>query len=435
MNTKNKLPSCIAVVGLGYVGLPLACAFGRIVPTIGFDVNEKRIDELTNRHDNNLEVPKGLLETSDLHLTADPSRLRQASFVVIAVPTPIDQFKRPDLAHLCDATRLVGRHLSEGAVVVYESSVYPGCTEEVCIPLLEKESGLKAGTGFKVGYSPERINPGDTEHRLETVVKVVAAQDDETTDYIAGVYGLIVKAGIYKAANIPTAEATKVLENVQRDMNIALMNEVAVMFHQMGLTTSEVLKAARTKWNFLPFEPGLVGGDCIPIVPYYLTHKAQQFGYHPEVILASRRINDSMGKYVAQETVRLLALAGKPILGAKVLVLGVAFKENVRDVRNTRVTELVQELERFGVDVVTYDPVAREADVQGLGLKSVCDPFAGSERYDALVLAVAHKAFRSKPFEAYRKLFRDHAGPGVVVDVKGVLRDEAGTEGILYWSL
>jgi UDP-N-acetyl-D-galactosamine dehydrogenase len=319
--------------------------------------------------------------------------------------------------------------------VVYESTVYPGCTEEVCIPVLEQESGLKAGIHFKVGYSPERINPGDPEHTLETIVKVVAAQDGDTAETMAKVYGLAVKAGVYRAPNIKTAEAAKVIENIQRDLNIALMNELAMLFHRLGIDMHQVLGAARTKWNFLPFGPGLVGGHCIPVDPYYLTHKAQEIGYHPEVILAGRRINDFMGVYVAQETIKLLIKAGRSVHGAKVLVLGGTFKENVRDVRNTRVVELVRELESYGVEVSVHDPVAHAGDLERSGLKTIGDPFRMDDRYDAVVLAVSHDVFRQQGIETYLGLLRKD-GAGVLVDVKGVLPREAVEQaGTLYWSL
>ncbi len=325
---------------------------------------------------------------------------------------------------------------------MYESTVYPGCTEEVCIPVLERESGLRAGTDFKVGYSPERINPGDPEHTLETVVKVIAAQDDETAETIAKVYSLAVKAGVYKAPDIRTAEAAKVIENIQRDLNIALMNELAMLFHRLGLDIREVLKAARTKWNFLPFEPGLVGGHCIPVDPYYLTYKAQEIGYHPEVILAGRRINDSMGIHIAREMVRLLIRAGKVIQEAKILVFGVTFKENVRDVRNSRVVDLVRELENYGIGVDVYDPVADPTDLHRLGLKDVPDPFQpnrftepSSPGYDGVVLAVPHKAFRAIPGESYVRLLATAGGPGVLVDVKGIWQGQCPRGDVLYWSL
>ncbi len=431
----RTLPSCVAVVGLGYVGLPLASAFGRVIPTVGFDINRDRIHELRNGSDHNGEVQQADLRVPYLELTDDPSSLRRASVIIVAVPTPVDRAKRPDLSHLIEASRLVGQHLVPGMVVVYESTVYPGCTEEVCVPVLERESGLKAGPDFKVGYSPERINPGDAEHTLDRVRKIVAGQDEETSEVLAWIYGLVVKAGIYTAPTIRTAEAAKVIENVQRDLNIALMNELTVLFHRLGLDTTEVLQAARSKWNFLPFEPGLVGGHCIPVDPYYLTHKAQEVDYHPEVILAGRRINDSMGSYVARETVKLLIRAGKVVRGAEVLVLGVAFKADVCDPRNTRVMELVQELEHHGINVAVYDPLVNVVELQKLALREEQEPFRASGKYDAVVLAVPHRVFRDQPVEAYARLLRNGDGPGVLVDVKGVLRAARNEPGILYWSL
>jgi UDP-N-acetyl-D-galactosamine dehydrogenase len=361
---KTNLPRSVGVVGLGYVGLPLATAFGKVIPTIGFDVNEHRVRELRKGADRNGEVGKADLQEKMLELTSDPSHLRRAAFIIVAVPTPVDKAKRPDLSCLVDASRLVAQNLTRGATVVYESTVYPGCTEEICVPVIEQESGLKAGRDFKVGYSPERINPGDAEHTLDKVTKIVAGQDEETTEKLAAVYGLVVKAGVYKAPTIRTAEAAKVIENVQRDLNIALMNELAVLFHRMGLDTGEVLKAARSKWNFLRYEPGLVGGHCIPVDPYYLTFKAQEIDHHPDVILAGRRINDYMGHYVAQETVKLLIRAGRVVRGASALILGATFKEDVSDMRNTRVTEVVQELENNEVNVNVYDPFVGSGEIQ-----------------------------------------------------------------------
>lgn len=433
---KADLPSAIAIVGLGYVGLPLAVAFARSIPTIGFDIDENRVRELQGGYDRTGEVSPDELKTAQLQLSHDPTCLQGVPFIIVAVPTPIDRAKRPDLSHLIHASQIVGRNLKPvnvKPIIVYESTVYPGCTEEVCIPILEQESGLTYGRDFKVGYSPERINPGDREHTLDKVVKVVAGQDAETTDIIARVYGMVARAGVYKAPDIRTAEAAKVIENVQRDLNIALMNELSLLFHRLGLDTHEVLKAARTKWNFLPFEAGLVGGHCIPVDPYYLTHKAQEVGYHPEVILAGRRINDSMGVYVARQTVKLLIQAGKVVRGARALVLGVTFKENVPDVRNTRVTELVQELQDYGVYVVVYDPLLDEIELQRLQLRGVSNPFSSKQRYDCVVLAVAHKEFREKSIRDYLQLLQGN--PSVFVDVKGIMREVARDERVLYWSL
>ena len=484
-NTQHPTPvpvECVGIIGLGYVGLSLVTAFGRVLPTVGFDIDQARIRELQAGHDRTGEMRPESLKAPQLVLTADPEGLRRADFLIVTVPTPVDQAKRPDLSHLVDASRLIGRILRDSGstskpntqhptpntrhpIIVYESTVYPGCTEEVCIPVVEQESGLKAGPDFTVGYSPERINPGDPEHTLETIVKVVAGQDRETAQTMAEVYGRVVKAGVYTAPDIKTAEAAKVIENIQRDLNIAFMNELSLLFHRLDIDMREVLKAARTKWNFLPFEPGLVGGHCIPVDPYYLTHKAQEAGFHPEVILAGRRINDSMGVYVAQETIKLLIKAGRSVRGGSVLVLGVTFKENVRDMRNTRVVELVRELENYGVEVSVHDPIIGAADLQKLGLRPTPDPFEFRERctsnversdtptphpspltphpisdtqhqYDALILAVPHRAFREKSPEEYLALLKTDAGSGVLVDVKGVLPGAIVEQaGVLYWSL
>jgi UDP-N-acetyl-D-glucosamine/UDP-N-acetyl-D-galactosamine dehydrogenase len=431
----TRFPSTVAVMGLGYVGLPLATAFSRVLPTIGFDIDQDRIAELQNGFDRNGEIDTANLRTPSLELTSEASQLHRASLIIVAVPTPVDKAKIPDLLPLVEATRLVARNLTPDTVVVYESTVYPGCTEEVCVPVLERESGLKLGVDFKVGYSPERVNPGDTEHTLETVKKIVAGQDRDTGELLARVYGLVVKAGIHKAPNIRIAEAAKVIENVQRDLNIALMNELAVLFHRMGLNTAEVFEAARTKWNFLPFEAGLVGGHCIPVDPYYLTHKAQELDYHPDVILAGRRINDFMGVYVAQETIRLLIKSGKVVRGAKILVLGAAFKENVRDVRNTRVAELIQELENHGIDVALSDPLAAHKDLERFKVRIIANPLNANEKYDAVILAVPHRIFREQPIEAYMNLLASEDKPPVFVDVKGVLGEMRGKKDLLYWSL
>ena len=432
---RTNLPKCIAVVGLGYVGLPLASAFGKVIPTIGFDIDENRVRELRSGADRNGELGKTDLQEEQLVFTSDPSLLQRASVIIIAVPTPVDKAKRPNLSCLIDASRLVARNLTRNATVVYESTVYPGCTEEVCLPVIEKESGLKAGRDFKVGYSPERINPGDADHTLAKVTKIVAGQDDETTQKLAAVYGLVVRAGIYKAPTIRTAEAAKVIENVQRDLNIALMNELAVLFHRMGLDTQEVLKAARSKWNFLHYEPGLVGGHCIPVDPYYLTFKAQEIDYHPEVILAGRRINDYMGRYVAQETVKLLIRAGRVVRGASALILGATFKEDVSDMRNTRITDVVQELESNGINVNVYDPFVTAGELQKFHMRGVKNPFATKEKFDALVLAVPHRMFLDMPPEAYLSLMRNGGKPAVFVDLKGVQRDAGARSDVLYWSL
>ncbi|MFN7016621.1 MAG: nucleotide sugar dehydrogenase [Fimbriimonadales bacterium] len=428
----------VGVVGLGYVGLPLAVAFAKHLPTIGYDVNEARVKELQEGYDRNGETPESDLRNPNLLFTTDPASLREADVIIITVPTPVDKAKRPDLRYLIEASRTVGQHMKHGAIVVYESTVYPGCTEEDCAPVLEQASGMRAGVDFKLGYSPERINPGDAEHTLETIVKVVAGQDEETTEILANLYGLVVKAGIHKAPNIRTAEAAKVIENTQRDLNIALMNELAMLFHQLGLNTRDVLAAARTKWNFLPFEPGLVGGHCIPVDPYYLTHKAQEVGFHPEVILAGRRTNDTMGIYVAQETVKLLIHAGRPVRNAQVLVLGLTFKENVPDIRDTRVKELITELQSFGCHVEVCDPLVLESDRKRTGFTFIDDPFSTRKgHYDAVVLAVPHRSFRERRYEEYLSLMSALA-QGVFVDVKGVYLNDARADTaqkVLYWNL
>ncbi len=433
---RAHFPSRVAVVGLGYTGLPLAIALGKILPTIGFDIDEERILQLQRGYDLTGEVSREELRVSHLEFTAKPTSLREVPFVIITVPTPVDHRKRPDLSYLKEASRLVGQNLSPGTIVVYESTVYPGVTEDICIPILEKESKLRAGEKFKVGYSPERINPGDREHTLEKVVKIVSAQDKETLEVIASLYGRLVKAGIYRAPDIKTAEAAKVIENVQRDLNIALLNELAIVLRKMGLNTKTVLKAAQTKWNFLPFEPGLVGGHCIPVDPYYLTYKAEEIGYHPQIMLAGRKVNDSMGIYVAEETVKLLIQAGKTVREAKVLVLGIAFKENVRDFRNSRVVELIERMKSYRIDIRVYDPLVNSEQLKKLALKTVGDPFKAEDKYDAVVLAVPHQIFQKRELKEYLRLLRSNGGPGVMVDVKGIFSDEAREiKGLLYWSL
>jgi UDP-N-acetyl-D-glucosamine/UDP-N-acetyl-D-galactosamine dehydrogenase len=389
--------STVAVVGMGYVGLPLAVAFGRVADTIGIDLSQEKIDQYRKGIDPTGEVPKAAFDAaSRLTVTTEFKALSAADFVVVAVPTPIDSAHNPDFGPLIAATRSIGPHIKKGAVVVYESTVYPGATEEVCLPILEESSGLSWRQDFHIGYSPERINPGDPEHRLETITKVVAGDDAETLDRVAALYEQIIDAGVHRAASIRVAEAAKVIENTQRDLNIALMNELAIIFDRAGLDTMDVLAAARTKWNFLPFRPGLVGGHCIGVDPYYLTHKAEALGYHPEVILAGRRINDGMGAFVAQQTVKCLAKSGSAINGAKVSVLGITFKENVSDLRNSKVFDLIEELQGYGIDVSVHDPLVSESgvdQVEGINLVS-WDELPAS---DGLVAAVAHSAFLDRP--------------------------------------
>jgi UDP-N-acetyl-D-galactosamine dehydrogenase len=425
----------IAVVGLGYVGLPLAVALGRHFRVIGVDVSERRVEELKRRVDRTNEVDFATVgDDVDLVFTADLADLEKARLILVAVPTPIDEFRTPDLRPVRGASTSVGRHLQPGSVVVYESTVYPGLTEEVCVPILEAESGLKCGDDFCVGYSPERINPGDKVHRLETITKVVAGQDEPTGKLLQQVYGTVVKAGTHLAANIRTAEAAKVIENTQRDLNIALMNELALIFDTMGIDTLDVLEAAGTKWNFLPFRPGLVGGHCIGVDPYYLTFKAQALGLHPHVILAGREINDTMGKFIAEATIKRLIKSDCKIMGARVGVLGLTFKENVPDLRNTRVVDVLAELEDYGVEVLVHDA---EADVDeareelGVNLR----PLEELRGLDALILAVPHNAYKAFAVKDLKSWFND-PDKALVVDVKGFFdRAELEAEAVDYWRL
>ena len=408
----------VAVIGQGYVGLPVTLAFARAFPgTVGFDVDSAKVRRLAEGIDVTGETDAAELTATPVRFTSDEGDLRGATFFVVAVPTPITADRRPDLSYLRAASETVGRALSPGAVVVYESTVYPGVTEEVCGPVLERVSGLRRGVDFTLGYSPERINPGDKEHTLDKVVKVVAGEDEATLERVAAAYERIVPAGVFRASSIKVAEAAKVIENTQRDLNIALMNELAMIFDRLGIDTVDVLEAAGTKWNFLPFRPGLVGGHCIGVDPYYLTHKAQQIGYHPEVILAGRRINDSMGAHVAQRVVKLMQQRGLRTTGARVLVLGLAFKENCPDLRNTRVTDIIDELRSYSVEVEVHDPWVSPAQARHeYGISPVAEPAPGS--YDAVILAVAHREFVAMGAEGVRALCR----PGAVVfDVKRVL--------------
>jgi UDP-N-acetyl-D-galactosamine dehydrogenase len=411
----------VAVVGLGYVGLPLAVGFGRQVPTLGFDIDEARIAELRAYRDHTLEVAAEELQaTSRLRFSAEASDLDACNVFIVTVPTPIDAAKRPDLGPLQAASRTVGRALSRGAVVVFESTVYPGATEEICVPILERESGLRYNVDFHVGYSPERINPGDRQHRLETILKVTSGSTPRAADFVDSLYRRVVSAGTHKASSIRVAEAAKVIENTQRDLNIALINELALIFHRLGIDTGEVLAAAATKWNFLPFRPGLVGGHCIGVDPYYLTHKAQQIGYHPEVILSGRRINDGMGQHVAQRVIKLMAQRRIHAAGANVLVLGLAFKENCPDLRNTRVTDVVAEFTGWQANVEVHDPWVDAAEARRqYGLELVTELVPG--RYDAVILAVAHRQFIELGGERIRALGK----PGCIVfDVKQALPRE-----------
>jgi UDP-N-acetyl-D-galactosamine dehydrogenase len=423
----------IGIVGLGYVGLPLAVHLARHFEVVGFDLKTDRIAELRSGFDRTLEVQDTDLAAAKIHFTSEGEDLGRCRLVIVAVPTPIDEHNNPDFAPLRSASVIVGRYIQKGSCVVFESTVYPGATEEVCVPLIEKESGLVCGIDFTVGYSPERINPGDKVHTLASIVKIVSGSDAPTADMLVKVYGQVVKAGIHRASSIKVAEAAKVIENTQRDINIALMNELAMIFDILGIDTLEVLEAAGTKWNFLPFRPGLVGGHCIGVDPYYLTFKAESLGYHPEMILAGRRINDGMGKFIAERAVKLLIYSGKAVKGAKVAILGITFKEDVPDLRNTRVVDIVHELVDFGVEVLVHDPLAdfREAK-QYYGLELV--NLESLQGVDAVVVAVMHKAYTQMGLSGISGLCTN--GRPIVVDVKGAFDAvEAQNLEITYWKL
>ncbi|NWF39504.1 nucleotide sugar dehydrogenase [Mariprofundus sp. NF] len=425
----------VAVVGLGYVGLPLALAFGRCLPTIGFDISKQKVKAYQEGYDPTGEMSNELFgRAAMLNYSTDAADITQADYVVVAVPTPVDEGHKPDLTPVIRATETVGRNLKKGAIVIFESTVYPGVTEEVCVPILEKESGLKCGdNGFKVGYSPERVNPGDKVHTLESIVKVVSGQDDETLEQVAKLYEMVVEAGVHRAATIKVAEAAKVIENTQRDLNIALINELAIIFDKMGIDTIDVLEAAGSKWNFLPFRPGLVGGHCIGVDPYYLTHKAEVLGYHPQVILAGRHINDGMSAYIAQQTVKQMIQSGACIKDSKVIVLGLTFKEDCPDLRNSKVADVVSELEEYGCVVSTHDPLAATDEAEheyGISLTAWRDlPDAA----DAVVLAVGHKQYMNMPLSELLTSLRQG---GVVIDVKSALDRDAVTDaGYSLWRL
>ena len=430
---EGALGDTVAVVGLGYVGLPLALAFGRTRRTIGYDLSAQKIAAYRRFEDPTGEMSAADLQAAvHLEVTADPARLQQADIVIVAVPTPVDAAHQPDFRPLIGASGTVGANLKPGAVVIYESTVYPGATEEVCIPVLEQHSGRKWKTDFHVGYSPERINPGDREHTLTKIVKVVAGDDAATLERVAAIYESVIEAGVHRAASIKVAEAAKVIENTQRDLNVALMNELAIIFDRLGIDTLDVLRAAGTKWNFLPFRPGLVGGHCIGVDPYYLTYKAETVGYHPQVILAGRRINDGMGKFIAEKTVKLMIAAGTSMRGARVTVLGLTFKENCPDLRNSRVPDIIGELRSYGIEVAVHDPAAdaAEADQEyGIALTQ----WDALPPADAIVIAVAHREYAATGVAAYRARLR---GAGVMADVKGVLGAAlAAGAAAVYWRL
>lgn len=425
-----KKEAKMAVVGLGYVGLPIALEFAREISVIGFDINPKRVDLMRKNIDPSNELPSSAFDGCDISFTATPEGMREAKFFVIAVPTPINSSNQPDLGPVLSASRSVGSVLKKGDYVVYESTVYPGCTEDDCVPVLEELSGLKVGVDFKVGYSPERINPGDKEHTIRTIVKVVAGWDEESREEMAKVYELVIDAGVHRAASIKTAEASKVIENTQRDVNIALINELSIILNRVGINTYDVLECARTKWNFLNFTPGLVGGHCISVDPYYLTYKAKNLGYHARVINSGRYVNDSMGFYVGKQTVKRILEQGKNILDARVLVLGATFKENVSDIRNSKVIDVIRELESFSVKVDVVDPHADPDEVfHEYEVKLLPEP--AGQVYDAVIVAVNHREFLAYNEDDFKALLRDNHG--VLVDIKGMFRNQI--KDLVYWSL
>ena len=426
---KNK----IAVIGLGYVGLPLAAHLSRHFTVIGFDISEANVAELKKGHDRTMELSDAELKKSKIHFTSKPSDLASCKLFIVAVPTPVDHFHVPDLGAMENASAIIGKHLSTGSCVVYESTVYPGVTEDVCVPILERESKLKFGRDFTVGYSPERINPGDKVHTVDNTVKIISASDADTLDLLEGIYSAVIKVGLHRASSIKVAEAAKVIENTQRDINIALMNELAIIFNKMGIDTLEVLEAAGTKWNFLNFRPGLVGGHCIGVDPYYLTYKAESIGYRPEVILSGRRINDNMGKYVAERTIKMLIAADIQVSKARVGILGLSFKENVPDLRNTRVVDIINELKDYGVTVLAHDPLAIPEEARehcGIELASL----KAMKDVDAVIVAVAHREYQEMGLENISALCRK--GRPILLDIKAVFApDQAKTLNIKYWRL
>lgn len=423
----------ISVVGLGYVGVPLAVEFAKHVNVIGFDINEAKINQYINGIDVTKEVGNEDIKKTTVEFTCDETKLKEAKFHIVAVPTPINSDKTPDLKPVIGATKTVARNLTKGSIVVYESTVYPGTTEEICIPILEEISGLKYGEDFKVGYSPERINPGDKINRLTTIVKIVSGCDEETLDTVAKVYEIVIEAGVYRAESIKVAEAAKVIENSQRDINIAFMNELSMVFNKMNIDTQAVLKAAGTKWNFLNFTPGLVGGHCIGVDPYYFIYKAEELGYHSQIILAGRKINDGMAKYVVENTIKSLIKAEKQIKGAKVAIMGLTFKENCPDTRNTKVIDIINELKEYGVKVLVYDPIADKEEAfeeYRLEFNSIDE----LKEVDAVICAVQHDEFKSITLEQLEDMYSK--GKKVLIDIKGVYnRKEVEKKGFIYWRL
>ncbi|MGN0579556.1 MAG: nucleotide sugar dehydrogenase [Ruminococcus sp.] len=436
MNLYEKLLSKkekISLVGLGYVGMPIAVAFAKKVDVIGFDLNAAKIELYKSGIDPTREVGDEAIKASSVDFTADERKLREAKFHIVAVPTPVNEDHTPDLSPVEGASEILGRNLTKGSIVVFESTVYPGVTEEVCVPILERESGLKCGVDFKIGYSPERINPGDKVHRLETIKKIVSGMDEETLNIVANVYELVVEAGVHRAESIKVAEAAKVIENSQRDINIAFMNELSIIFNKMGIDTKAVLEAAGTKWNFLKFYPGLVGGHCIGVDPYYLTYKAEMLGYHSQIILSGRRINDDMGKYVAENVIKKLIAADKPIRNARLVILGFTFKENCPDTRNSKIIDIVNELREYGIEPMIADPIADVDEAKRLyGIRFV--EMSIIKDMDAVVLAVAHNEFKNLSMTDIDKLYGQ--GKKIIIDVKGLLdRKEYEEAGYSYWRL
>ena len=431
VNGKEKL----SLVGLGYVGMPIAVAFAKKIKVVGFDLNAAKIDLYKSGVDPTNEVGDDAIKNTTVEFTADPSKLREAKFHIVAVPTPVNEDHTPDLTPVEGASRILGQNLTRGSIVVFESTVYPGVTEDICVPILEKESGLKCGVDFKIGYSPERINPGDKVHRLETITKIVSGMDEETLNEVAHIYELVVEAGVYRAESIKVAEAAKVIENSQRDINIAFMNELSIIFNKMGIDTKSVLSAAGTKWNFLKFQPGLVGGHCIGVDPYYLTYKAEQLGYHSQIILSGRRINDDMGKYVAENLVKNLIKADIPVKSAKVAILGFTFKENCPDTRNTKVIDIYKELQEYGITPMVVDPAADAAEAKrlyGITFNAMED----IKDMDAVIVAVSHKQFLTLDKEKINSLYSKSNAKKVLVDIKGIFdRKEYSTEDYIYWRL
>lgn len=432
-NAKKMISFNLSVIGLGYVGLPIAVAFAKKLPVIGFDVNKSKVDLYKSGFDPTQEVGDEGIRNTSVEFVSDESKLRDALFHIVAVPTPVSNDHTPDLSPVESASKILGRNLAKGSIVVYESTVYPGVTEDICVPILEKESGLKCGIDFKVGYSPERINPGDKIHRLETITKIVSGMDDETLDVIAKVYELVIEAGVYRASSIKVAEAAKVIENSQRDINIAFMNELSIIFNKMGIDTKSVLDAAATKWNFLRFYPGLVGGHCIGVDPYYLTYKAETLGYHSQVILAGRRINDDMGKYIAQSIVKQIIKSNKPVKGARVAILGFTFKENCPDTRNSKVFDIVEELSEYGIHPIIADPIADVNEAKHIYGLDFTD-LSQIRDMDVVVIAVAHTVFAEYKKSDIDAFFR--SGKRVLVDIKGILdRKTYESAGYNYWRL